>query len=248
MEAILFSVFALFVLGLCFGSFGTVLLDRLPRGESIGGRSRCVHCRMVIGWRNLLPVISYLLLHGRCRKCQGQIPLAYPALEIASGILFVSPFILSPDHHFSALLLGVALWLLLLIAVADLQTQLVPDVLSLSFIGFAFLYSFVEAVPPWGGVALALFFFGAQWILSSGRWIGTADILVATGIGVLFGTWQLAALAIGLAYIFGASIALILLGTGMVTRKSHLPFTPFLGAGAFFTLFFGETLLHLFGA
>ncbi len=254
-----FSIFAV-LLGLVLGSFGNVLIFRLPEGKSIGGRSRCPHCKRTLGIIDLVPVLSFLLLRARCRTCRGAISFQYPLVELASGLLFLYAFQAaftapSPHAFVMAALLVVSLWLLLLIAVTDARTSLIPDALSVPLVLCAFLRAalFWSPVPHdlWPvfpflllqGAVISAGFFALQWLVSRGRWVGSGDIILAAGIGFLLMDPSLVIVAIGLAYILGAAFACMLLLMGRATRKTQVPFGPFLAAGTFITILFGENIL-----
>ena len=253
-----------FVLGAVFGSFGNVLIYRLPEGKSIGGRSRCPHCKRALGIIDLVPVLSFVVLGARCRTCRKNISWQYPLVEFVSGLLFLwtlhreftSMEAFSGYWFLQAALLALCLWLLLLIAIVDCRTGMIPDALNIPFVLLAFLYSvlwwhvgiwffpvFVTLV--FQGALIGGGFFAVQWLVSRGRWVGSGDVILGTGIGFLLTDPLLVILALGVSYILGAVVASVLLLMGKVTRKSHLPFGPYLVAGTFVTLFWGEQILEL---
>ena len=235
--------FLLFVLGVVFGSFGNVLVYRLPRGESVNGWSRCRSCGARLGTRDLVPLFSYAALRGRCRACRERISWQYPLIELAGGFLFLLAGALVP-MPFQALLLALALWLLLLIATVDLQTQRIPDALSIPFTLLAVVYSLstgsFDALSP----TIAVGFLGAQWLVSRGKWVGSGDVLLVAGLSALAGPWQQTLLALILSYIIGAVMAAGLLLSGKKQRDDTLSFAPFLASGLLVTLVYGEQLLR----
>ena len=240
------GVWLLAVLGVALGSFATVLVHRLPSGESISGRSRCPGCRKTLQWVDLVPVLSFLLLRGRCRRCHQFIALEYPILEISSALVLILPSMVSSSLTVLAVLQGLSLWVLLVVAVVDAKHQAVPDSLTLPLLVLAGFTAwnapaFSVLAPLLGGG-----FFAAQWILSRGRWVGSADILVATGIGILLGTLPSTILAIIVAYISGSLFAVILLATRKATRTSRIAFIPFLALGALIALLWGAQILQFF--
>lgn len=232
------------VLGLTFGSFGTVVISRVPPGRSLGGRSRCPRCRAILGPVDLIPLFSFLFLRGRCRRCGKPISLLYPLAEALSACLFVLALWLS-GGAFSAVLLAFALWTLLLIACVDTQTRTIPDVLSFALIFFALAIGITRGHIDIAGPILLFLFFAGQWILSRGKWIGSGDLLLGIGIGFLVGDLARSLLLLALAYVLGAFVAVFLLMTKRATRKSHIPFAPFLAMAAVLVLVFGERFLSL---
>ncbi|ALM10386.1 MAG TPA: hypothetical protein DEB30_01755 [Candidatus Peribacter riflensis] len=237
--AILFGI-----LGLVFGSFGTVLIARLPAGQHIGGRSRCPRCKHMLGVAELIPLVSYCFLSGRCRHCRRSIGVLYPLIELGSALLFLLALLLVKEA-LSSLLLALALWLLLLIAVMDARTQSIHDLLNFSLIAFAVAYAVSVGSVQIAAPLLLGAFFGGQWVLSRGRWVGSGDILLGIGVGFLLGDWMRALLCLGLAYILGAMVASYLLLLHKASRKSHIPFGPFLAGAALLTIMFGDRILGL---
>lgn len=219
-----------------------VLVSRLPAGQHIGGRSRCPRCKHMLGAVELIPVLSYVLLAGKCRHCHRPISCLYPCVELLSALLFVLALFLAKSP-LPSLLLALSLWMLLLIAVMDLRTQTIHDALNLSFILFAVAYAVAIGRLEMGGPLLLVFFFGAQWLVSRGRWVGSGDILLGAGIGVLLGGFGSSLLCLGLAYVIGAVVAVFLLLTKRATRKSHIPFGPFLAAATLLMIIFGDRML-----
>jgi len=216
-----------FLVGLLCGSFGNVLVYRLPQGQSVCGRSKCPHCKKQIEPRDLVPLLSFLLLRGRCRSCHELISLQYPLVEFGSGILFIIALIVAPGNVAIAFLLALVLWLLFIIALIDAQTQGIPDVLNAPFILLAGLYAFLTGNFSYIGPLIAAGFFLAQWRLSSGRWVGSGDIFLALGIGLLIGDVPRVLCMLGASYIIGAVVAGFLLWTGKKTRQNYLPFGPY---------------------
>ncbi len=109
------------VLGLVFGSFGSVLVVRIPQGMRITGRSMCPQCQNPLPPQRLIPVLSYCLSRGRCRICSAPISALYPLLEVSSGAVFVLAYLFNRDIA-SSMFLAIVLWLLLIISVIDYRT------------------------------------------------------------------------------------------------------------------------------
>ena len=232
------------------GSFGNVLIDRLPRGEKIVGRSHCDACQRVLAPYELVPLFSWLLLRGKCRTCGARISPRLPLVEAASGLLAFTAYALVSDNPQMdgnlalVALLFLGMWALLLIAVIDLRTRTIPDALTVvTFVaGMAFHWVRVEgAIPTLAPLVLAGFFL-LQWLVSRGRWVGTGDILLAAAIGMLVGTVQGAVWTILLAYSFGASVAIVLLLAKKLRRGDMIPFGPFLVAGAYAAIVLSDSL------
>ena len=234
-----------FVLGLAFGSFANVIIYRLPHRESICGRSRCPHCKHVLEPRDLLPLLSFIILKGKCRYCGERIAWRYPLMELSVGIIFLFALSLFPAHLPVALLFALTLGILLIIAVIDAETQRIPDALNIPFLLFALFFAiFTQSFTVVGPLVAAGFFF-AQWFVSQGKWVGSGDIILASGVGFLLGDWPRVVLAIVISYIIGAAVGSVLLLSGKKTRHDHLPFGPFLALGTLFVLIWGDDILFL---
>lgn len=228
--------------GLTFGSFGNVLVCRLPVRQTLRGRSRCPCCNRSLSPQELIPVVSYVVLRGRCSTCKEPISCQYPLVELASAIVFLYALLHTDFQLLHALLLGFALWLLLLIAVVDAKTQSIPDILNITFLIISVAYGaasgHLDAIAPVIGAG----FFAAQWAVSRGRWVGSGDIILAAGIGALLGSWMVTVFALGLAYVLGA----IVVSAILIFRRDmsdHIAFGPFLAAGALIALITGPTVL-----
>lgn len=230
------------LIGLVFGSFGNVLIFRLPRGHSIGGRSQCMHCGWQIRPLELIPVVSFLLLRGRCRGCKERISLQYPLVETISAAIVLFAFVSQEFVLLPSALLAIALWVLLLIAVIDLREHLIPDVLNIPFVAFAILWRLADQSFSWGGILVGLIIIGSQWALSRGKWMGSGDVILAVGLGALVGDSVAGLIWILLSYMIGSVIASVLLLTHQKTTKDLISFAPFLALGAITTLILGEPL------
>jgi prepilin signal peptidase PulO-like enzyme (type II secretory pathway) len=226
-----------FILGLVFGSFGSVLVTRTPGSSSIFGRSRCPQCKKTLTPVELIPVLSYCVLRGKCKDCKVKIGWMYPTIELLSGLLFLAAWF----HHsdpLSAILLALILWALLLIGFIDMYTQTISDLLNIPLLPFAILYSLLLGQFAVSGMVLGVAFFGAQWIFSKGKWLGSGDVILAAGIGALLGSWERMVVFFFLTYAIGALITSGLLLSGYVKRGQYVAFAPFMVIGAMATVFF----------
>lgn len=230
-----------FILGLAIGSFLNVLIERLPKGESILGRSRCQNCKTKLNWQDLLPVFSFLLLRGRCRHCQSRISISYPVVEIVTAVLFLVFFKMS-----AGIFLFFFVSLLIVLAFADIKYFILPDKIILSgAVGLAvFLLlgrstgvchlngcnfqSIVLGAAFFGGLFLALYF------ISSGKWIGLGDVKLGFLLGAIAGFyWVLNIFYISILLGTAASIFILAFGGSL---KTSLPFGAFLSLSALITL------------
>ena len=231
-----------FIFGLVFGSFGNVLLCRFPLGESIRGRSHCPSCKKILREIDLIPVISFIFLRGRCHSCRTAISWQYPVIELVSGLLFIAAACIATTP-LTAILLALAFWLLLIISVIDARTQGIPDIFSILFIATAFLYSGFSGWLDPIAILIGFGFFGSQWIISRGKWIGSGDVFLSIGLCALLGQINLVIFMLFSSYIFGAIVASALLLSGRITRQSYIAFGPFLALGTLLSLFLGERVM-----
>ncbi len=236
------TYFVAAVIGACMGSFGNVLVDRLPAGESILGRSRCDGCKRVLSPFELVPLFSWLFLHAKCRTCGERIPKRVPFVECFSALLAVFAVYQAGAAVPAAIALFVALWALLLIAVIDTRTRTIPDVLTFTAFATALAYQwFATGTVPVAAPLLAASFFGAQWLLSRGRWVGSGDILLAAATGMLVGTPHGAFWLLVASYAIGANVAMVLILRKKLSRGDMIPFGPFLVIAAYVVLFAGDS-------
>jgi leader peptidase (prepilin peptidase) / N-methyltransferase len=240
----LYAVFAAF--GLVMGSFGNVLIARLPAEKSIGGRSKCPRCGRMIRLYENIPVLSFVMLGGKCAGCKKPISWQYPLVEIGSALLFVLAYSLFPDDLLSSALTAIGLWALLLIMAIDAQTQSIPDVLTLILAVVGLILHWHLGDIPILAPLLGAGFFGVQWALSRGKWVGSGDILLAAAMGFFLGSWPLLLVALMLAYIIGAIIVTTLLMQRKAKAGQSIAFGPFFVLGTVVAFVWGELLLTIF--
>lgn len=238
------------VLGLVAGSYLNVVIHRLPREEStVLPRSRCPRCGALIRARDNLPLVSFLLLRGRCRVCRGAISWRYPLVEAATAVLFVACLErFGPTWRAAAAALFGSL--LLALAAIDYEHFLLPDLLTLTGLAAGLL---IAAWAPWIelrdaalGAALGG---GMLWLLAKG-WVllrheegmGLGDVKMLAMVGAFLG-WQGVLVTVLLASFAGAALGLALIASRRLDLKSRLPFGVFLAAGALVALFVGERLV-----
>lgn len=244
--------------GLAIGSFLNVLIDRLPRDESIVfGRSRCDYCHKSLRWYELVPVLSWALQSGRCRRCHRHLSWQYPCIELTTALLFVLvynglPF---PGEISGTYLMQLTAWFglisaFLVIFVTDLKYQIIPDsMLILLFI------TAIAALPDPGihgflmssaaGIVSGLFFY-VLWAVTRGRGMGFGDVKLAAILGFALG-YPGIVIASYVAFLTGAVYGVILMIRGIAGLKSRVAFGPFLLAGAVVAYYWGEQILHWWG-
>jgi leader peptidase (prepilin peptidase)/N-methyltransferase len=241
--------FLIFLIGLAAGSFVGVIIYRLPRGEQfVGGRSYCPNCGHILRWRDLVPVLSFLILLGRCRYCRNKISWDYPVIEVCSGIIFAASFFfLSPSGLAHWLFWVFILELFLILAFIDLKHLILPDsVMAVILAAFVCYEIFVGKVTggnsifSFGNLISAAFLFlifFLIWSFSNGKGIGLGDAKLAGLIGLVFGFWN-SFFILYLAVIIGVLIGLILILQGRGSLKTKLPLGAFIGFSAIVSTLF----------
>lgn len=241
----------LFIFGLFIGSFLNVLIDRLPEGKSwIKGRSRCDFCSQVLKWYDLIPLLSYLLLKGRCRYCRKKLSFQYPLLEIITGMSFVFTYLNSPPPLFVKCYLLYVISSLIVIFFTDLRKRIIPDqiLFPLTLVTVLFkLYEknwdvFTNNIPA---AFIVSGFFMCLVLITRGKGMGLGDVKYSYFMGLLSGFPQMV-ISFYTAFLTGAVFSLILVIRGKKTFKSKIPFGPFLVLATIVTMFWGEPLWGVF--
>lgn len=236
----------LFTLGAIVGSFLNVCAARLPKGRSLWmPGSACPACQSPIRCYDNIPVLSFLLLRGRCRDCQERIAWRYPTVEIGTAALFSLAY-RQIGWRPELLLALVLLAALVAITAIDLEHQLIPDLITLPGIVVGFVGSVVLSRGSWLNSLLGIMVGGGAFfliiVLSRGG-MGGGDMKLGAMLGAFLG-WKLLLLGLFLAAFLGGAVAVALLVTGRKGRKDPLPFGPFLALGGAVSLFWGEEILQ----
>jgi len=246
----------IFIFGLVVGSFLNCVIYRLEQKQSfLQGRSFCPHCKHILSWQDLIPVLSFLILRGKCRYCGKPISIQYPLIEIATGILFVLSlnyelgimnyeiFSLEFIAYFLFLILNSSF--LILIFVYDLKHFIIPDKIIYPAIVVVFIYNILQgpALLMRSGLAaiLAAGFFLSIVLVSRGRWMGLGDVKLAFLMGLFLGFPNIL-IALFFAFLIGAIIGVGLILAKRKTLRSEVPFGPFLVTGTFVALFWGDRI------
>lgn len=254
--------FLMFILGLVFGSFANVVIYRLPRGKSIvSPGSQCPSCGKNILWYDNIPLLSYILLKGRCRFCKAKIHYRYFVVELLSGLLFLLLYLKS---GVSVTLPVYIIFVLsvLIIGFIDIDTYLISDVIVLPGIVLGFLFSAIfpqmhydltragsilysfAGILSGAGILIFLAIIGK--LLFRKEAMGGGDIKLLAMIGAFLG-WKCVFITIFFASLLGTIISLILIGMKKKKIDDYVPFGPYLGLGSVVALFFkGMTFLGFF--
>jgi len=241
---------AIFAVGAIVGSFLNVCIHRLPSGESIVfPASHCPRCGEAIRPYDNIPILSYLILRGRCRYCGGAISARYPVVELLGGLAAVGCVLeLGVSAH--ALLTFAFLCALIVITFVDLDCQIIPDAISLPGIGVGFAAALVLGQPTWraslAGIALGG---GLLWAVAEGyHWLtgregmGGGDIKLLAMIGAFLG-WRAVPVSLMIASIAGTAVGVALMVGQRRNGRTAIPFGPFLALGAVCALFWGDALI-----
>ena len=245
-----------FLTGLVVGSFLNCVIYRLNTKESfLFSRSHCPKCHHILKWYDLIPILSFIIVKGKCRYCKKKISWQYPLVEIFTGLIFL----LLVTCHLSLVTLIyyiVVSSLLIVIFVYDLKHYIIPDKIIYPVIVIVFLYRILSfghwslgfgifeglKMPLIVGFSAGGFFF-LIWLISRGRWMGFGDVKLGFFMG-LFLSWPNILVALFSAFFIGAIIGIGLIIAGKKTLKSQVPFGPFLVTGTFIALFWGQNLIN----
>lgn len=250
-------LFLAFVLGSVIGSFLNVCIYRIPAGLSVvSPRSRCPSCETTIKWFHNIPILSWLLLHGRCAYCGTRVSARYPLVEALTGLLFAL-FLYRFGFHPVTPVFWLLSATLVVISFIDLDHQIIPDVISLPGIPVGFLCSFVVPWVTWseallgiviGGGSLMAIALGYE-LLTKQEGMGFGDVKLLAMLGAVLG-WTAIFPIIFLGSIIGSLVGLPLMMLKRADGKLAIPFGPFLSLGALaygFFIDFWDPLMSWYG-
>jgi len=238
-----------FVGGIVTGSFVGVVADRVPSGRSIvGPRSMCDSCGTQIAGYDNIPILSWLLLRGRCRSCDASIPWRYPLIELAVGIAFAATAVVLRDDP-AKLLIGLPfVAMLAAITLTDLERRIIPNAILL--VGAAGAIVIAAATDPASLPERAVAALGAGGLLLAiglayPKGMGMGDVKLAAVMGLYLGVDVIPALMV--AVICGGVVGIgFMLAKGSRARKVAIPFGPFLALGGVVGLLAGQELIHAY--
>lgn len=276
------------ILGLMFGSFAGASVWRLRarqlvedkiEGEKVNpveyktllpltkanvrtDRSRCLHCGHTLAWYDLLPLVSWISLRGKCRYCHARIGWFEPLMEIGLATFFVLSYALWPSaFDTTTIVFQFILWLVsgVLLAILfayDLKWFLLPDVIVFPLVAVGTLMAGSELLSTSQPVSALINLAGSVTILSGlyyalhkvskGQWIGFGDVKLGLALGLLLGDWQLAFIALFAANLIGCLIVIPGMLLGKLTRTTRIPFGPLLIIGAIGAMIWGPLLIDMY--
>ncbi len=278
----------LVLFGLCLGSFAGASVWRLrarqleedkAEGEEVDAKeyaglkhlhginkakdsSRCLHCGHELAWYDLLPLVSWMTLRGKCRYCKASIGRFEPIMELSVAVFFVVSFVLWPFELTAPLAIAqFIVWLLagvglVILFAYDLKWFLLPNVVMFSVIGLgavSALLVLLQASDILGELAsifTGIFILSGVYLLiylaSKGQWIGFGDIKLGLALALLLADWQLAFLALFAANLIGCLIVIPGMITGKITKTTRIPFGPLLIIGMIVSFFAGRAVLGMY--
>jgi len=246
------------VFGSVIGSFLNVCIYRIPQNIAIARpRSYCPKCSNPIRALDNIPIISFVMLKGRCRNCDKKIRLQYPAVELLTALLTIA-VVWKFDFTILTIFYLSLVYILITISFIDLEHMIIPDslvfaaallglmALIFNILPIGWMESAYGALLYGGGLALAGY---AGKLIYKMETMGWGDVKLALVMGLCLG-WKMSMISLLLAFLVAALFVVVGLAVGRLSRKQLIPFGPFLALGAIMTLFWGEQLfnwyLHLF--
>ena len=237
---------AVFCFGLAVGSFANVCIHRLPRKESVVvPGSHCPACSAAVRPLDNIPVISYIVLGGKCRDCATRISPIYSVIETVTAVLLLAGFF-KFGLSFDFMVYAAVAPALVIITAIDIEHQIIPDVITLPGIALGlavgtYTIGYTDSLLGFfvGG---GLFYLLA--VLSNGG-MGGGDIKYISAAGAFLG-WQKVLLVIFIGALLGSVVGVFQIAVQKKSRKSLIPFGPFLAAGTLITLFYGNSLIRLY--
>lgn len=258
------------LLGLILGSFINALVWRLHQQDNTGnnqnsqysiinGRSMCPNCKHELGPLDLVPVLSWVLLNGKCRYCHKKISALYPLVELSTSVLFaVSYILLAPNLHSVVSVAQFVIWLIIItiliaLLIYDLKWMLLPNKLVFPLRGLAIIHRLLGLNFGWHSLfmlILSLAFgyglFYGLFIISNGKWIGGGDVKLAISWGILLSNPIKSLMVLFIASVIGTLVILPSLLSKKTTLQSKIPFGPFLILAFIIVYLFGDRLISLF--
>ena len=239
-----------FLFGICVGSFLNVCIYRLPESKSIvHPRSMCPGCGTLIRFYDNIPILSYMLLRGKCRHCGARISFRYPVVEFISGIFAVGVF-WKFGLGLESLIYFTFIATLLVITFIDIDHQIIPDVISLPGIPLFFAASFALPSVSWVESLVGILIGGGSlwlvaqlyYLLTRKEGMGGGDIKLLAMMGAIIG-WRGVLFTIFTASAVGTIAGLLVILKAGKSMKLKIPFGPFLAIGAIAYIFFGPQLI-----
>lgn len=239
------------ILGLCVGSFLNVVIYRVPNGMSIAlPPSHCPQCDYRLKWYDNIPVVSYILLGGKCRNCKQHISFRYTVVELLNMVLWTLLALQLYDNLLYLAVCCVAASMLVVVAFVDLEHMYIPDRFQLTLLVAGIVAIFADPSIVWWerlvglGVGAALFglFYGVSFIVYKREGMGLGDVKLAAVCGLLLG-WKNLIVMVLVASLVGSVVLLALKYARKDEDKKEYPFAPFLSLGAIVAMLVGNYIV-----
>lgn len=237
-------------------------LKKLTKKTILTDRSQCLNCSYELKWYDLVPLLSWAALKGKCRKCGKKIGYFEPLIEISVALLFVVSYFLWPCALNNPINISIfILWLISSIGLTilfayDLKWLLLPDSISFSVMVIGLVNAILVVIGSVdknyalmsiiGSIAILSGIYWLLYVISKGKWIGFGDIKLGIGLALLLADWRLAFVALFAANFIGCLIVIPGMVTGKLKRGSHIPFGPLLIIGFVIAKLFSITILNTF--
>ena len=237
-------------------------LKKLTKASTLDDRSQCLHCSYTLEWYDMIPLISWLSLGGKCRKCRKPIGYLEPMIELGVAVFFVLSYVFWPYPLNNGLEIArLVLWLIVGVGLAilfayDIKWSLLPDRVNFAVIGIGAFSALLVVIGTQDKsnaildiICSMLVLSGIYWVLyivSKGKWIGFGDIKLGLGLALLLADWKLAFIALFAANLIGCLIVLPAMIAGKLKRNSHVPFGPLLITGFFIAGIAGNYLISIY--
>jgi leader peptidase (prepilin peptidase)/N-methyltransferase len=242
---VFFAIFV-FLFGLLIGSFLNVCIYRIPKKQSIVfGRSHCTVCSKEIKDYDLIPVLSFIILGGKCRNCKAKISIKYPLVELLNAVLYLTLFIFfgfSIDFFLYCALTSI----LIIISFIDYENKIIPNILVLIILVIGIFSFFFSHQLLWYDRIIGIFAASLPLLLAgiiSKGGMGGGDIKLMAVCGLIFG-WKLILISLFLGCVFGTIYGFVSRFKNGSFLKAYIPFGPFLSAAMVFSIFWGNLLIH----
>ncbi len=255
-----FILFFIFLFGLMIGSFLNCLIWRLHQGEGLWGRSYCPKCKKQIAWYDNIPVLSFILLGGKCRQCGQSISWQYPVVELITGALFLLAYYVNYEFrimnygfiiHDSLFIIQLLrdwfiIAVMIVIFVYDLRWYMILDIITIPACLVVFILNLFLGFDLWNMLFSGIIggsFFLLQFLISQGKWIGGGDIRLGLFMGLALG-WPNILVALVISYFMGSIVSIGLVSAGKKQWGSQIPLGVFLSVGTVITLLWGQEILQ----
>lgn len=240
--------FIIFIYGACIGSFLNVVIYRVPNNISIArGRSYCPKCNQKIKNYDLIPILSYILLRGKCRNCKDSISIRYPLIELFTGIIAVITFV-ARGFSLEAVIIFLVAAILIAIAMIDFDTMTIQDELVIAIMPLALVMVYLQNDISILSRIIAFFEISIPMVILNcfvQDSFGGGDVKLISVCGIMLG-WQNTLLAMFIAILIGGFYAIYLLVSGKSKKGAHIAFGPYICIGVYIAMIYGNEIISMY--